>query len=74
MRSSSSTRGGKPPWPAPVPWRRTMSALNLTQKAGNLRAFYVSDCPDDFSHVARIFLGREVEDDVERVDIDSLLK
>ena len=48
-------------------------ALNLTKKRGTCR-FYVSDCPDDFSHVARIFLGREVEDDVERVDIDSLLK
>ena len=46
-------------------------ALNLTKKRGTCR-FYVSDCPDDFSHVARIFLGREVEDDVERVDIDSL--
>lgn len=31
--------------------------------------FYVSDLPDDFTHVARMFLGREVDGDTERVDM-----
>lgn len=35
--------------------------------------FYVSDLPDDFTHVARMFLGREVDGDTERVDMETLL-
>lgn len=46
-------------------------ALNLTKKRGTCR-FYVTDQPDDFSHVARMFLGREVEDAVELVKLDDL--
>ena len=50
---------------------RADNALNLTKKAGSCR-FYVSDQPDDFSHVAAMFLGREVADEVELVDIDRI--
>lgn len=34
--------------------------------------FYVSDRPEDFSHVAGIFLGREVEGDVHTVEIEDM--
>lgn len=34
--------------------------------------FYVSDRPEDFSHVAGLFLGREVEGDVRTVDIEDM--
>lgn len=47
-------------------------ALNRTTRAGMCR-FYVSDLPDDFTHVARMFLGREVDGDTERVDMETLL-
>ena len=47
-------------------------ALNRTKRAGMCR-FYVSDLPDDFTHVARMFLGREVDGDTERVDMETLL-
>ena len=47
-------------------------ALNRTKRAGMCR-FYVSDLPDDITHVARMFLGREVDGDTERVDMETLL-
>lgn len=50
---------------------KARGALNQTKKPGGCR-FYVSDYPDGFSHVARMFLGREVEDAIERVGIDDL--
>lgn len=46
-------------------------ALNRTKRAGMCH-FYVSDLPDDFTHVARMFLGRDVDGDTERVDIETL--
>lgn len=45
--------------------------LNLTKKAGECR-FYVSDRPDDFTHVAQMFLGREVKEDIHQVDLEIL--
>lgn len=50
---------------------REEDALNLTRKAGECR-FFVSDQPEDFAHVAAMFLGREVADEVELVDIDRI--
>lgn len=46
-------------------------ALNLTKRMG-LRRFFVSDCPDDFSRVAAMFLGTEVDGEVETVNIDTI--
>lgn len=46
-------------------------ALNRTKKVGSCR-FFVSDRPEGFSHVAAMFLGREVADEVELVDIDRI--
>lgn len=46
-------------------------ALNRTKKRGTCR-FFVSDCPEDFSHVAEMFLGRRIEADVQRVDLEEL--
>lgn len=45
--------------------------LNRTKKAGECR-FYVSDRPEDFTHVARMFLGREVREDIHQVDLEFL--
>lgn len=50
---------------------RADDMLNRTKKNGTCR-FYVSDRPEGFSHVAAMFLGREVEDEVELVDIDRI--
>ena len=36
--------------------------------------FYVSDCPDNFTHVAEMFLGRSVGDDILTLDIDDVDK
>ena len=46
-------------------------ALSQTKKRGTCR-YYVSDCPEDFSHVAEMFLGRRVEADVRRVELEEL--
>ena len=45
--------------------------LNHSKKMGECR-FYVSDRPDDFTHVARMFLGREVKEDIHQVDLEFL--
>lgn len=45
--------------------------LNCTKRLGMCR-FTVSDRPDGFSHVAQMFLGRDVDGDVETVSIDAL--
>lgn len=45
--------------------------LNRTKKAGECR-FYVSDRPEDFIHVARMFLGREVREDIRQVELEFL--
>ncbi len=46
-------------------------ALNQSKRAGMCH-FYVTDLPDDFTHVARMFLGRDVDGDTERVDVEAL--
>ncbi len=46
-------------------------ALNPTKKRGSCR-FYVSDRVEGFSQIAHIFLGREVEDDVEMVELEAI--
>lgn len=48
-------------------------ALNLTKKRGSCR-FFVTDRVEDFSRIACIFLGREVEDAVEMVDLDAIVR
>lgn len=46
-------------------------AQSLARRIGTCR-FYVSDRPDDFSRIAAMFLGRDIGDDVEQVDLDVL--
>ena len=46
-------------------------ALNADGQTGTYH-FYVSDRPDDFTHVGSMFLGREVNNDVEMVSIEAL--
>lgn len=46
-------------------------ALNRTKRRGFCR-FYVSDRPEDFSRMAAMFLGREMDGEVETVQIETL--
>ena len=43
---------------------------NTGQKAGRC-SFYVSDTPEGFSHIAGMFLNREIKEDVLRIDIEQ---
>lgn len=45
--------------------------LNQTRKAGHVR-FYVSDRPDNFTHVAELFLGCAVDSDIHLLNIDAV--
>lgn len=45
--------------------------LNQTRKAGHVR-FYVSDRPDNFTHVAELFLGCAVDSDIHLLNIDTV--
>lgn len=44
--------------------------LNDSQKPGK-SSFYVSDTPDGFSHLAGMFLDRDIDDTVEQIDIEQ---
>lgn len=46
-------------------------ALNPVKKAGDCR-FYVTDCPENFTEVAEMFLGRTVHGRVQVIDSNSL--
>ena len=43
---------------------------NTGQKAGRC-SLYVSDTPEGFSHIAGMFLNREIKEDVLRIDIEQ---
>lgn len=44
--------------------------LNDSTEPGKSR-FYVSDTPDGFSHLAGMFLDRDIDDTVEQIDIEQ---
>lgn len=44
--------------------------LNTTQQTGSC-SFYVSDRPDGFTEIAGLFLGKDIENDVTRIDIEE---
>ncbi len=50
---------------------REQDALNPVRKTGDCR-FYVTDCPENFTEVAEMFLGRTVQGDVQVVDSNTL--
>lgn len=52
-------------------WLREHDALCDRDRAGSCR-FYVSDRPQGFSDVADMFLGRRVEQDIYRVDVEDV--
>lgn len=43
---------------------------NMLSKNSNYK-FFVSDCPDDFEHLAKEFLQREIPGGVEKIDIEK---
>ena len=45
--------------------------LSPAQGEGRCR-FFVTDRPDDFTHVAERFLGRAIGDELQTIELDSL--
>ncbi len=49
------------------------SGMLNTQNAKGTYEYYVSDCVETFSSVARVFLGSEIEHNVQRLDIEQFI-
>ncbi len=49
-----------------------LTSHNLLREEEGTCKFYVTDSPDVFSDTATIFLGNDIQGDVEQIDIDSL--
>ena len=43
---------------------------NFLSNGGSYK-FFVSDCPEDFEHLAREFLQREIPGGIEKIDIEK---